>query len=52
MDGIIWSVVRTDLVRIGIFVLVTLVFGLVFKPHINRLASGMARKARESRLIH
>lgn len=52
VGGIIWSIVRNDLIIMGIYVIVTLLIGLALKGVINQLAAGLVKKAKESRLIH
>lgn len=52
VGGIIWSIVRNDLIIMGIFAAITLIIGLALKGIINQLASGLVKKAKESKLIH
>ncbi|MED5019412.1 YhgE/Pip domain-containing protein [Paenibacillus chibensis] len=52
VGGIIWSIVRNDLIIMGIFAAITLIVGLALKGIINQLAAGLVKKAKESKLIH
>lgn len=52
VGGMIWSVVRSDLLIMCVYVVITLVIGLALKGIINQLAAGLVKKAKESKLIH
>ncbi|MEC0370524.1 YhgE/Pip domain-containing protein [Paenibacillus chibensis] len=52
VGGIIWGIVRNDLIIMGIFAAITLIVGLALKGIINQLAAGLVKKAKESKLIH
>jgi putative membrane protein len=52
VGGILWDIVRSDLLTMCIFVAITLVVGLALKGIINQLAAGLVKKAKESKLIH
>ncbi|MCC3375081.1 YhgE/Pip domain-containing protein [Cohnella sp. REN36] len=52
VGGILWDIVRRDLLYMAVYVAIALVVGLALKRPINRAAAGMVRKAQESGLIH
>ncbi|MGN7356281.1 YhgE/Pip family protein [Paenibacillus sp. SAF-054] len=52
VGGIIWSIVRNDLLIMAIFSAVTLMIGVALKGVINQLSAGLVKKAKESKLIH
>ncbi len=52
VGGIIWPIVRNDLLIMCIYAAVTLVVGLALKGIINQLSAGLVKKAKESKLIH
>ncbi|WP_136604922.1 YhgE/Pip domain-containing protein [Paenibacillus dokdonensis] len=52
VGGIIWSIVRNDLLIMCIYAGITLIIGLALKGVINQLAAGLVKKAKESKLIH
>ncbi|GIO29706.1 MULTISPECIES: YhgE/Pip domain-containing protein [Paenibacillus] len=52
VGGIIWPIVRNDLLIMCIYAAVTLVVGLALKGAINQLSAGLVKKAKESKLIH
>lgn len=52
VGGILWDLARDDVLMLLVFIWAALVVGLGLKLVINRLSSGMVKKARESRLIH
>lgn len=52
VGGIIWSIVRNDLLIMAIFAAVTLMIGVALKGVINQLSAGLVKKAKESKLIH
>ncbi|MWV43251.1 ABC transporter permease [Paenibacillus sp. HJL G12] len=52
VGGIIWSIVRNDLLIMCIYAAITLIVGLALKGIINQLAAGLVKKAKESKLIH
>ncbi|MCM3567820.1 YhgE/Pip domain-containing protein [Neobacillus mesonae] len=52
VGGILWEVVKTDLLILFFITIVTLLFGLVLKKPIEKYGRAIKKKAKESRLIH
>ncbi|MUT66101.1 YhgE/Pip domain-containing protein [Paenibacillus sp. NEAU-GSW1] len=52
VGGILWDIVRQDMISLAIFAAVTLLIGIALKKTINRASSGFVRKAKESDLFH
>lgn len=52
VGGIIWDIVLKDIAALCIYVVITLMLGLLFKKHINKHSAKMVKKAKESGLLH
>ncbi|GBG07037.1 hypothetical protein PAT3040_01585 [Paenibacillus agaridevorans] len=52
VGGILWDIVRRDLLAMAAFAATALFVGLALKDSINRISARFVRKARESKLIH
>ncbi|MCH1624236.1 YhgE/Pip domain-containing protein [Ferdinandcohnia quinoae] len=52
VGGILWDVVRHDLLVLSLFTGITLLFGLALKKPINNISGGLVKKAKASKLIH
>lgn len=50
--GILWDIVQRDLVKMIVYIGLTLLIGLVLKTPINRLSVRFVENAKRSRLIH
>lgn len=50
--GILWDIVRRDIIVLAVVAGLFLLIGLVLKSPINKASAGLVRKAKESKLIH
>lgn len=52
IGGIIWSKILVDFIFLFIILLITLIFGIIFKKQLSDLTQKMLKKSRESGLFH
>jgi putative membrane protein len=52
VGGILWDIIVRDLLKMVIYVAITLTIGLTLKKAINQKIAGLVKKAKESKLIH
>ncbi|MFX3635765.1 MAG: YhgE/Pip family protein [Candidatus Pristimantibacillus sp.] len=52
VGGMLWDVVRADILCLAVFAGLALLAGLALKKIINRLSAGFVNKAKESDLLH